>query len=202
MYRKLHRKYSVFTIFSIMILWVSMLFTGCGSQNQELENYKVNMNQFFENIKIYNDSINNIDPQSDTAVSDLLALLDSLDTSFAQMASLTVPDGFPGVDQLAAEASENMSQAVSYYHQAFEGEEYDASLADVAKQYYDRANVRLQYIVSILHGDIPEEIYTYEDDSENTKDSSDSSSEDSSQTDPGTSSEEADPAEENLTEVE
>ena len=154
MYHKFHRKYSVLTIFSIMILSFSLLFTGCSKKNQELENYKANMNQFFENIKVYNDSINSIDPQSDTAVSDLLALLDSMDTSFAQMASLTVPDGFPGVDQLAAEASENMSQAVSYYHQAFEGEEYDASLADVAKQYYDRANVRLQYIVSILHGDI------------------------------------------------
>ena len=163
-----------------MILSFSLLFTGCGKKNQELENYKANMNQFFENIKVYNDSINSIDPQSDTAVSDLLALLDSMDTSFAQMASLTVP---------AAEASENMSQAVSYYHQAFEGEEYDASLADVAKQYYDRANVRLQYIVSILHGDIPEEIYTYEDDSED----------DSSQPDSGAASGETDPsAEEDL----
>ena len=72
---------------------------------------------------------------------------------------------------------------------AFEGEEYDASLADVAKQYYDRANVRLQYIVSILHGDIPEEIYTYEDDSED----------DSSQPDSGAASGETDPsAEEDL----
>lgn len=189
MYHKFHRKHSVLTIFSIMILSFSLLFTGCDKKNQELENYKANMNQFFENIKVYNDSINSIDPKSDTAVSDLLALLDSMDTSFAQMASLTVPDGFPGVDQLAAEASENMSQAVSYYHQAFEGEEYDASLADVAKQYYDRANVRLQYIVSILHGDIPEEIYTYEDDSED----------DSSQPDSGAASGETDPsAEEDL----
>ena len=164
MYHKFHRKYSVLTIFSIMILSFSLLFTGCGKKNQELENYKANMNQFFENIKVYNDSINSIDPQSDTAVSDLLALLDSMDTSFAQMASLTVPDGFPGVDQLA-------------------------SLADVAKQYYDRANVRLQYIVSILHGDIPEEIYTYEDDSED----------DSSQPDSGAASGETDPsAEEDL----
>ena len=117
-----------------------------------------------------------------------------MDTSFAQMASLTVPDGFPGVDQLAAEASENMSQAVSYYHQAFEGEEYDASLADVAKQYYDRANVRLQYIVSILHGDIPEDIYTYEDDSEDTEDTSDIQADDGSQTDTGATSDIADPA--------
>ena len=55
-----------------------------------------------------------------------------------------------------------MTEAVSYYHQAFEAEPFDTVLADVAKQNYDRANVRLQYIVSILHGDIPEEIYVYD----------------------------------------
>lgn len=139
-----------------------LLLTGCGN-NEELDVYKANMNQFFENIKVFDASINAIDPQSETAVSELLTVLDSMDNSFAQMASLEVPEGFPGVDQLADEASEYMSEAVSYYHQAFEGEEYDATLADVAKQNYDRANLRIQYIVSILHGDIPEEIYTYED---------------------------------------
>ena len=37
----------------------------------------------------------------------------------------------------------------------------------------DRANLRIQYIVSILHGDIPEEIYTDEDtdESADTEDS-------------------------------
>lgn len=151
---------SMFLIFILMTLTVS----GCG-KNAELENYKANMNQFFENIKIFDSSINAINPESDTAVSDLLSLLDSMNTSFEQMASLDVPDGFPGVEELADEASEYMSEAVSYYHQAYEGE-YDAALEDVARQNYERANVRFQYIVSILHGDIPEEIYTYEDDSE------------------------------------
>ena len=148
------------------------LLTGCGNK-EELENYKANMNQFFENIKVFDSSINAIDPESDTAVSELLSYLDSMDKSFAQMASLEVPDGFPGVEQLADEASEYMSEAVSYYHQAFEGEEYYATLADVAKQNYDRANLRIQYIVSILHGDIPEEIYTDEDtdESADTEDS-------------------------------
>ncbi len=135
--------------------------TGCG-KNTELENYKANMNQFFENVKIFDDSINAIDPNSETAVSELLALLDSMNTSFAQMASLEVPEGFPGVDQLADEASSYMTEAVSYFHQAYDGE-YNPSLEDAARQNYERANVRLQYILSILHGDIPEEIYSTEE---------------------------------------
>lgn len=153
---------AVFLLFILLALTV----TGCG-KNADLENYKANMNQFFENIKIFDSSINAIDPDSETAVSDLLSLLDSMNTSFEQMASLEVPDGFPGVEELADEASEYMSEAVSYYHQAYEGE-YDAALEDVARQNYERANVRFQYIVSILHGDIPEEIYTYEEDDEFT----------------------------------
>lgn len=143
------------------VYMICLFLTGCGS-NTELDTYKANMNQFFENMKVYDSSINAIDPESETAVTDLLALLDSMDTSFSQMASLEVPEGFPGVDELADEASEYMTEAVSYYHQAFEGESYNAALADAAKQNYDRANLRIQYILSILHGDIPEEIYTYD----------------------------------------
>lgn len=150
-------------LIAVFISCVSLFFTGCGKSN-EFDAYKANMNQFFENLRIYDSSINAIDPESDTAISDLLTLLDSMDQSFAQMASLEVPDGFPGVAELAAEASEYMTEAVSYYHQAFEGEEYNAVFADVAKQNYDRANLRIQYIVSIFQGDIPEEIYTYDDD--------------------------------------
>ncbi|MDE5909338.1 MAG: hypothetical protein K2H52_11445 [Lachnospiraceae bacterium] len=155
----------------IVILLLLFTMTGC-KKNTELENYKANMIQFFENVKIFDSSINAIDPNSETAVSDLLALLDSMDTSFAQMASLEVPDGFPGVEELADEASSCMSEAVSYYHQAYEGE-YDASLEDLARQKYERANVMLQYIVSIFRGDVPEELYTYDEGTEETPEGTD-----------------------------
>ncbi len=151
--------------FICCVLTCSFCLTGCGN-DAELDAYKANMNQFFKNIETFDSAINSIDPESETAVSDLLSLLDSMDTSFQQMASLTVPEGFPGVEELANEASDYMTEAVSYYHQAFEAESFDTALADVAKQNYDRANLRIQYIVSILHGDLPEELYTYEDETE------------------------------------
>lgn len=154
--------------FSKAAVLISLIFlfllTGCGN-DPAIENYKANMNQFFENIEVYDASINAIDPNSETATTELLALLDSMNTTFSQMASLEVPEGFPGVAELAAEASAYMSDAVSCYHQAYDNE-YDSVMADVAYQYYEQANLRFQYIVSILHGDIPEEIFTYEDESE------------------------------------
>ena len=158
-----------FFLLTCCILFFCML-TGCG-KNEELENYKANMNQFFENVRVFDSSINAIqNPESDEAVAELLSLLDSMDASFQQMASLEVPDHFPGVDELADDASMYMSEAVSYYHMAYEGGGFDASLEDAARQNYIFANKRLQYIVSILHGDIPEEIFTYEDAEDTNKD--------------------------------
>lgn len=105
----------------LLFLLLAGIAAGCGKKDAELENYKLNMNQFFENVRIFDESINAIDPHSETAVSDLLSLLDSMETSFSQMASLEVPEGFPGVDVLADEASHYMSEAVTYFHQAYEG---------------------------------------------------------------------------------
>jgi hypothetical protein len=49
-----------------------------------------------------------------------------------------------------------MQQAVELYHQVFENGEYDEAIAEAAGEYYDRANIRIQYIITILHGEIPE----------------------------------------------
>ena len=49
-----------------------------------------------------------------------------------------------------------MTQAVSLYHQLYEGETFDSNIAVAANEYYSRANIRLQYIISILHGEMPE----------------------------------------------
>lgn len=155
------KKKTAFTRHLLLLFLMTFTLTGCG-KNAELENYKANMNQFFENIRVIDSSMNAIDPNSETAVTELLSLLDTMNTSFEQMASLEVPDGFPGVEELADEASQYMAEAVSYYHQAYDGE-YDATMEDVARQNYERANVRFQYIVSILHGNIPEEIYSTKD---------------------------------------
>ena len=149
----------------MMLMTLTIPLSACG-KNQEIEVYKANMTQFFENIQTIDSAINQLDPESETVSADLLSLLDSLDKSFQQMASREVPDGFPGVAELSQDASKYMSEAVSYYHQAYDSGEYDKTSADIAYQNYEIANKRFQYIVQILHGDIPEEIFTYEDDSE------------------------------------
>lgn len=122
-----------------------------------MENYKKSMETFFSNVDILNNSINSIDPYADDAAEKLLKQLDLFETSIDQMAALEVPEQFSGVEQLADEAAENMHEAVALYHQAYEGETYQQNLADAAFQYYERVNVRIQYIIKILHGEITDE---------------------------------------------
>lgn len=143
-------------------LWLS----GCGGNDAAVENYKSNINQFFENVTYFDSAMNGINPDSEEAVQELLAILDSMEVSFAEMAKLPVPSAFIGVEELADEASTYMTEAVSLYHQVLESEYFNQGIADAAKENYDRANLRIQYIISILHGDIPEEIIVMEGEEE------------------------------------
>lgn len=145
---------------AVFCLFLALLLTGC-AEKEELAAYRTDMEQFYESMKSFDSSINAIDPESETAVEQLLALLDSMAQSFSWMADLEVPEDFPGVERLADEAGEYMTQAVTYYHQAF-GTEYDPALAQTAKQYYDLANQNIQSILSILRGDAPDTPGTYE----------------------------------------
>lgn len=130
------------------------LLTGCGSDTaDELSTYQASMSTFCDNISYINDQINALDGTGESDVETLLSNLDTLDDQFSQMAELTVPDKFATIDNLADEASENMSMAVSYYHEAYDSGTFNPNYADAAYEYYTRANVRLGYILQILHGE-------------------------------------------------
>ena len=146
------------------VLLCGLLLTGCG-EDEQLTAYQEDMNTFFEHIVDFNDNMNAIDPSADNATEQLLSYLDQLQAEIAWMAELETPDQFSTVDSLADEADENMQQAVALYHSAFESEVFDEAVAEAARQYYDRANLRIQYIRMILHGEIPEgEGITYTED--------------------------------------
>lgn len=152
-----------------MVLCVAVLcgifLTACG-QDEELAAYQENMSTFFEHIAAFNENMNAIDATAEDATGQLLSYLDQLQAEFTWMAELTVPDEFSAVDSLADEADENMRQAVALYHSAYEAEVFDEPMAQAAREYYDRANIRIQYIISILHGEIPEgEGITYTEES-------------------------------------
>ena len=148
-----------------VVLLCGILITACG-QDEELTAYQEDMNTFFEHIASYHEGMNAIDASVPDAKDQLLSYLDQLQAEFTWMAELTVPDAFSAVDSLADEADENMQQAVALYHSAYETDVFDEPTAQAAREYYDRANIRIQYIISILHGEIPEgEGITYTEES-------------------------------------
>lgn len=145
-------------------LFLVLFFTACG-ENETLNAYLEDMNTFFARAAEYNEKINAIDRDSETALPELLGYLDELEEDIAWMADLEVPEQFSAAESLADEAAENMKQAVELFHKACEGEQFDDATAQAAIEYYNRTNIRIQYIITILHGEIPEGegvIYTEE----------------------------------------
>lgn len=144
-----------FLPYILSVLLTAFLLTGCGKNDgtNELNSYQASMNTFCDNISYMNDQINALDGTGASDVKTLLKHLDTLDDQFSQMADLNVPDEFATIDSLADEASENMSMAVSYYHEAYDSDTFNQNYADAAYEYYTRANVRLGYILQILHGE-------------------------------------------------
>ena len=136
-------------------LLFAFLLTACG-ENEELTAYQEDMNTFFERASEYNDKMNAIDRESDTAVIELLGYLDAFAEDIQWMAELEVPEQFSAVESLADEADENMKEAVALFHTAYDGESYDEGSEQAALEYYNRTNIRIQYIITILHGEIPE----------------------------------------------
>lgn len=132
-----------------------LAFTGCNN-DKELEKYKTQMDNFFLEVETIHNTMNSIDPESETALDELFECLDDLDLLFASMAELEVPSDFSNVEELADEASENMTLAVENYHNAYSNDSYNEYTAGTANEYYARANKRLQYIIDILHGELPE----------------------------------------------
>ena len=137
------------------MLLCGFLLTACG-EDETLTAYQEDMNTFFEHIASYNDGMNAINADDTDATEQLLSYLDQLQAEITWMAELTVPERFSAVDSLADEADENMQQAVALYHRAYGSETFDEGVAQAAREYYDRANIRIQYIIMILHGEIPE----------------------------------------------
>lgn len=132
-------------------------FTGCGA-DPELTQFRNEIDAFCTAISEIDTSINNVDADSDYAISELLIYLKDLDAEFENFAELDFPEEFDYLEGLADEASEYMTTAVNSYHEAYEGDTYNESTAEYAKENYIRAYKRIQIIISFLHGEEPDDV--------------------------------------------
>lgn len=148
-----NRKWKLMAAAVIGAAWLS----GCGDdandEEKALADFSASMSDFTEYIKEANDEINGLDVNKKESADELLEILDEMDAEFVKLADLDVPIQYQTVETLADEASANMSQAVAYYHSAYEAEEFDKNTADAAYEYYKHAMIRIEYIGYVLAGD-------------------------------------------------
>ncbi len=133
------------------------LMTGCGSKKDTaaLKAYEKSMSSVFTDFERINNDIKDIDPDNQTSMNELYACFDDLDAEFKHMAELKVPTDlvyYESIKALAQEGSDYMSQANEYMHQAFSETDYRENVVEAAMECYRRANKRLQYIISLIHG--------------------------------------------------
>ena len=120
-----------------------------------LSRFRDEMDNFCTRISEIDSSINNIDAQSENAISELLACLDDLDLIFQDFAELDFPEEFDYLEELADEAGQYMTEAVKSYHEAYSNGSYNEYTAEYARQNYSRAYKRVQIIITFLHGEEP-----------------------------------------------
>lgn len=141
----------------IIGLLMALALSGCGS-DPALEQFKNEMDAFCTTISEIDTSINNVDATSEYATAELLRYLDDLDEEFQNFAELDFPKEFDYLESLADEAGSYMTTAVTSYHEAFSNDFYNQSTAEYAKENYSRAYKRVQIIISLLHGEEPEDV--------------------------------------------
>ena len=139
---------------------LSVLLTGCGSEDPAMTKFKKEMNSFCDNLKSIDANINQItnitadEAGLATATQDLMFQLDKLDDEFAKFSNIDFPTDYDYLEQYADEASDYMTEAVKSYHTVYE-DNYTVSMEDYAKENYSRAYKRVQIILDVLHGEDP-----------------------------------------------
>lgn len=150
-----------------ILLAAAMIFTGCGSGGNQtaLEQYRDNMNTFFDNLATCRDAYESIDASADDAPKQLLAVIDEMTGYINDAAAVSAPDEFANVEECAKDAAQYMQRAQTLFHQALDDpENYDPDTFKQAQEFYETANQRVGYMVSFLHGETPEGVtITYEE---------------------------------------
>lgn len=147
---------------ALFLFTIIFSLTACGKKannNEELKLYKASMETFFSNIEKIDYTIKTIDPDCDdnSSIDSLFEQLDLLEKEFKYLSEISVPDDFSYNESLADEAYDYMVQANDYYHQSFTESSFNPYTLEAADECYKRANKRVQYIINILHGELPQD---------------------------------------------
>lgn len=143
----------------LLVLLLSLcacLCSSCGSysdQAQELEEYRLQMEGFFERISSLDERIRGIDPDSEDAEQQLLSAVDMMTSVISDTSVVEAPDVFPDAKELLGRAAQQMTASRKQYHAAFDGDVFDAEAFNEAEEYFKDCSSTLftlaEYLQSI-----------------------------------------------------
>ena len=144
----------------ILLLICAIALTACSSKDTEnILKFQNELNSVLSEIASIHTEINSIDVTSPDASDHVLESLSELNDAFADLAAINVTDdNHLYIKDLASEGADYMSQAYDLYQKAYGGDVFDEGNAELAYKYLERATKRVRVIVSMLHGDVPDDV--------------------------------------------
>lgn len=157
---------------TIAALLCAICISGCSKASDEeiaLANFSSSIQDFTNYMKDADQKINSLDANKKESVDELLSILDGMNEETAKLMTLEVPAQYAGIKNPVEMAADNMSDAVSYYHLAYEGDTFSKEDADAAYQYYQASMKCIHIMGYVIAGDeIPqdEHVTVYKEDSD------------------------------------
>lgn len=136
----------------LLIIMTGCTLAGCNNSGNELDEYRLSVEKFYQEAVKINDNINDIDAENNKAPQELLDELDDLNALFQDFAAIDVPAEYIAVESLADEAAAFMDEAVTMYHSSFSEGTFNDFSSSMAYEKYCRAIIRINYIGDILQG--------------------------------------------------
>ncbi|MBO7334377.1 MAG: hypothetical protein J6U67_05715 [Lachnospiraceae bacterium] len=145
----------ILTVMTGVILTVSL--AACAGSTEDYTEYKKEMSNFFESVNTLNEEMNALNPDDAEAVNKLFEYLDQVEEQFKYFSEIEVPNQYKVTESLADEAYDYMKEANEYFRQSFSENSYNEYTLEAAMECYSRANKRMQYVIDIIHGKLPED---------------------------------------------
>ena len=143
----------------ILILFtiITLLFTGCASNTEAVLAFQNELNSVIMKIEEIHNELESLDASKENASEKALEALSGLKDAFDELATIEVKDeAYAFISDLAVEGSQYMEQAYKLFEEAFTSKRYDDETATLAYQYLERASKRINVIITMLHGEVPE----------------------------------------------
>lgn len=150
------------TLLFTFLFTCALTLSSCGKDTEEILAFQNKLNSTIMKIESLNNELNSLDATASDATKTALNNLSKLDDAFEELANIEITDDeFAYLEELADEGADYMSQAYDLYEFAYAQGYYDAENAELAYKYLERATTRVRVIVSMLHGEVPDDVIVH-----------------------------------------